>query len=145
TPVAMVEDDDHNLFVTFSSAIARIKNGDVKELTVRDGLPQAGSCWSLARDTKGHIWLSKGNQVLIFQGGHFETVAQFNTASIQLACRRTGGIWICADRQLFTVGEDRFLKTIGAFTTGKSLVNPTTLLEDRNGGVWIGTERNGLF
>jgi signal transduction histidine kinase/ligand-binding sensor domain-containing protein len=145
TVTAMTEDDDGGLFVAFGLKVVRIKNGQVKEFTAPDGLPD-GICSSLIRDTDGRVWLAKGAEVGVLKGDHFEKLLAFNTGrAVRLAAAKSGGIWVCVNDQLFTCNDKGVLGKISEFGVKNSLPRPTVLLEDQCGCVWIGTRRNGLF
>jgi signal transduction histidine kinase/ligand-binding sensor domain-containing protein len=145
TVTAMVEDKDGGLFVAFGLEVVRIINGQEKKFTAQDGMPD-GTCSSLIKDTNGLVWLAKGTNVAVLRGDHFKTMLSFNTRRpLQLATAKSGGIWVCSNDQIFTCDDKGGLKRVGTFGDKSSLPRPTVLLEDRDGYVWIGTRRNGLY
>ena len=139
----IVEAWDNSFYVTWGDVLVRIKNGQLKEFTAKDGIPD-GSCSSLVKDTKGRVWLSKGTQVGVMQDDHFEKMIAPNLGSARLTAAQSGGIWICSDTELFAYGNDGVLRKVGTYGENPSFKS-NALLEGRDGSVWIGTRRKGLF
>jgi signal transduction histidine kinase/ligand-binding sensor domain-containing protein len=142
---AMVEDNDGSLLVAFGPEVFRVRNKAVQRLKAESGLP-TGICFSMIRDTRGQIWIAKGSQVGILRNDQFEKSFTFRTErALCLAPGKSGGVWICVNDQLLFCDEKGELKEMGSYGTKNSLPRPTSLLEVRDGSVWIGTRRNGLF
>jgi signal transduction histidine kinase/ligand-binding sensor domain-containing protein len=145
SPQAMVEDGEGGIWITYhGDAVCRIKDGVVTRFTPQDGLPERYDC-TLARDNQGRIWFAKNGQAGLFRHGRFETLISTVGRDVRLARARAGGIWLCSGRELFKVDDSGTLQSMGTFKSNTPGTDPTALLEDKNGAVWIGTATSGLF
>src|SRR5271170_1230364 len=144
----LTEDADGALWITYRGGVAcRLKDGNILKFSATNGLPEWSQC-SLACDDQGQLWFAKGGEIGIFHDGHFESRFQIasETTTLLLAQARGGGLWICAGPELFKLDSPNSRpKEIGAFHPELTDAQPTALLEDRDGGVWIGTSDSGLF
>lgn len=141
----LTEDGLGALWLTFNrGTVCRIQNGQTTQFTENEGWP-AASVASLARDNQGRIWFAKAGQVGRFQNGRFETVLRLPRSSARVAGARDGGVWIAVGTQLCRCVEGGRLRTVGEFQPHQADEEPTALLEDRSGAVWIGTKASGLF
>lgn len=142
---SLTEDADGGLWITYhDGAVCRISNGKSQHFGLAQGLPNGSVC-SFALDVHGQLWFAKGGEFGKFQDGHFTSLLllEGNALSTRLAAASDGGIWICTGAKLFKYRDNGELKELGAFhVTGMEL---PVLLEDRNGGVWIGTSDSGLL
>lgn len=149
-PQALAEDKDGALWVGYfgspwtgySSAVYRIKNGQVTQIGAMQGVP-SGNFHSLISDDSGNIWLAKGRDICVFRNGQFQRVAHAYVTQC-LAATHTNAVWFVSGTDLFTCNADGVVEDYGAF---KNSSDPDTLalLEDHTGAVWIGTDGNGLF
>ncbi|HTB81242.1 MAG TPA: two-component regulator propeller domain-containing protein [Opitutaceae bacterium] len=146
----LIEDDEGAVWIVYGgSNLCRLKDGQITRFNKTNGLavtPRAGC--SIARDSQGHIWLATGGELDRFHDGHFETVLQIGTPStpLRLASARAGGLWICAGLQLFKYSSEKEKPVeVGTLQPDQPSTEPTMLLEDHQGAVWIGTSSSGLF
>src|SRR5262249_54990897 len=116
--------------------------------TAKDGLPETGVCW-LATDREGMLWFARGNHVGRFRDGRFHVLENFGTSEVRIAPARSGGIWICAGQQILKFDEGAEASELGRImpdrTGSRAGFEPSVLLEDREGAVWIGAASAGLF
>ena len=141
----MVEDGEGAIWITYhGSVVCRIKDGKVTRFAEQDGLPARLDC-ALTTDNKGRVWFAKDGQIGMFQNGHFETLVKTLDRNARLAAASTGGVWICSGRELFKCDDIGKLQSCGTFTPESPGTDPTVLLEDQNGAVWIGTATSGLI
>lgn len=139
---SLTEDGEGGLWVKTrgGNTISRIQNGQVTEL------PMAGSYRSVAADCRGRIWYVRNGEVGVFRNGGLAALAQLGkTGSGRLTGARAGGVWICLGSELFRVEEGKAAVACGQFKTESAAAEPLAMLEDRGGGVWIGTSDSGLF
>lgn len=143
---SLVETGDA-LWITYRGGIiCRLKNDVVRRFTTADGLPEWNSI-SLAEDNHGQLWFAKGGKFGAFQNDRFHprfTLSEPLTM-IQLAPARDGGLWICAGVKLLKFDGHHKPKPLGEFHPAMASAEPTVLLEDKRGGLWIGTSDSGLF
>lgn len=148
---SMAIDGEGGLWVSYSSGklICYHPDGKVQVFTPRDGLPGGGGvCW-LASGRDGILWFAKGSRVGVFRDGRFNVLENFGSAALQIAPARSGGIWICVNQRIlkFDQGVETMElgKIIPAEVRDRSGLEPTVLLEDRSGAVWVGTISAGLY
>jgi ligand-binding sensor domain-containing protein/signal transduction histidine kinase len=141
----MVEDKDGAIWITYhGNVVCRIKDGRVTRFTSRDGLPERSDC-ALTVDQLGRIWFAKDGQVGRFETNHFNVLNKSLGQNTRLAPSSAGGIWICSGRELFKCDDSGAITSAGTFRPDVLGTDPTSLLEDRSGAVWVGTAADGLF
>jgi len=148
---SMAVDGKGDLWVTYSrgKVIRYSHDGKVDAFTVKDGLPSGDNiCW-LASGRDGTLWFAKGSRVGVFRNGQFHVLENFGSPALRIAAAHSGGVWICAGQQIlkFDEGADTFKlgEIIPDKAVGRSSFEPSVLLEDRDGAVWVGTQAAGLF
>ncbi len=145
TAQTMLEGDDGTLWISYlGGALCAFKDNRGLVLDNKQGFSW-GPVSSVAKDTKGRIWLARNGQVGIFSDGHFHPVGQLRSRSVRLAAAHSGGVWLCGGSQLQYLDEGEPLRTAGGFAVENSASAPSVLLEDSRGAVWVGTSYDGLF
>ncbi|MDR3458890.1 MAG: two-component regulator propeller domain-containing protein [Verrucomicrobiae bacterium] len=143
--LGMVEDGEGAVWITYhGNVVCRIKDGSVTRFGEADGLPARYDC-ALARDNQGRIWFVKDGQFGVFRKGRFEIFNKTLGRNVRLAGAADGGIWVCSGRELFKSDGDGNLKSLGICKSDVSTADPTCLVEDKTGAVWIGMAASGLF
>src|SRR5260370_2545071 len=105
--------------------------------------PSAGS--SLATDAQGSLWFAKGNSIGVFRDGKFQTLPSLEEPVSCIGRRQSGGIWVCAGKRLLKFEEGHPPQEWARLEHGADTIEPRTVIEDRDGAVWIGTAGSGLF
>jgi ligand-binding sensor domain-containing protein/signal transduction histidine kinase len=151
TQQSLAMDGKGDLWVTYSTGkvVRYTHDGKVDTFTSKNGLPGgAGICW-LASGRDGTLWFAKGSQVGVFRDGRFNVLENFSSAAVRIAAARSGGIWICAGQQILKFDEGGETVKLGEIIPDnvgdRSIFDPSVLLEDREGAVWVGTVAAGLF
>ena len=142
SPYELASDQAGALWLGYSDSIYRTLNGEVVRFTAANGVP-AGNFHSLNSDGAGNIWLAKGNQITCFQDGKFQPITRVEGVQC-MAASHTNMVWLVANGHLFSCDMEGSLRDFGAVQIAPN-VRALALLEDRNGGVWIGTDGAGLF
>ena len=151
TQHSMAMDGNGDLWVSYSTGkvIRYTHDGRVDIFTSKNGLPGGvGICW-LASGRDGILWFAKGSQVGVFRNGQFNVLENFGSPELRIAAARSGGIWVCAGQQILKFDEGVETFKLGEIIPdeigGHSSFEPSVLLEDREGAVWVGTVSGGLF
>jgi ligand-binding sensor domain-containing protein/signal transduction histidine kinase len=143
---SLTEDGERALWVSYyEGVVCRIKDGEVRQFTVQDGLPATGHVCSFTLDRAGRLWFSKGGQIGVLRNQRFETLFTVKNPWSRLGRSSDGSIWICSGYHLYQYDDRRKLREIGAFAAEHPNAGPSVILEDSNGAVWIGTSDSGLF
>jgi ligand-binding sensor domain-containing protein len=141
---SMGEDDAGNLWIAYNrGTVMRLANNRVEDFTSKNGLPAEGVCY-FASDRSKRLWFAKNGQVGLLRGGKFVTLLNLVSHIIQVAPARTGGIWICAGQKVLKFNEGMEPVTLAQLPKTRATAEPTALLEDNEGAVWVGTP-DGLF
>jgi signal transduction histidine kinase/ligand-binding sensor domain-containing protein len=141
----LVEDAEDAVWVAYiGGRICRIKDGKVTNMDAAQALPW-GRAGSVAVDTQGRVWLARGGEVGILHDEHFDALQHVQRVATRLAPSSHGGIWACSGQELLYCQVESVSKSMGEFHTDRASVEPTVLLEDHTGAVWIGTSYGGLF
>ena len=141
-PRDVVEAGDGTLWVScHGGGIYSIKNGQVKYIYRSSGLPGGLSIPSLTVDNDGQVWFCKNGAFGKIIDGHFKTLAQLGDSHACLAPARDGNIWMCTASTLYKYRQGEKPEVISKFGGN----DPSALLEDRQGTLWVGTYDSGLF
>jgi signal transduction histidine kinase/ligand-binding sensor domain-containing protein len=143
---SMAEDGEGNLWVSYTrGTVVRLdKTGKVEYFGATNGLPASGAC-VLTCDRNGQLWFAKNGRIGVFRDGKFIVLATLSPHFTGIAPARAGGIWICSGSRVLRLNEGAdpvLLDELPSVPTG---AEPTAVLEDREGAVWVGTSANGLF
>jgi len=138
---AITEDVAGGVWMPVGDAFCRIRGEQVDRFGAEEGLPTGGYPW-LATDARGQLWFARGSQVGVFREGRWQTLLTLDSSPVRFVAARAGGLWICTATQVlhFTEGgEPRQIARLPRRTKVRAM------LEDRTGGLWIGTAADGLL
>lgn len=142
----LVEDGDGGLLIAYQNGLVfRWHAGRLVQLDETHGLPRARGRCAFATDATGNLWFAKDGVVGIFREGSFQTLLRLDQPVIRLAPARAGGVWICSHLQLLHYAEGGTVQEIGRVPATNREAQPSALLEDRDGALWVGTTISGLF
>ena len=141
---ALAEDGD-SLWISYKEGlVCHLRHGQGHVLKASEGAP-FGSVCSFATDGAGRLWYAKDGQFGIAQNDHFEPQYAISRAPTCLSPSHDGGIWICAGARLLKFNGHDAPRIVAQFHPDMPRTEPTVMIEDRNGGVWVGTSDNGLL
>ena len=140
----MVEAGDGTLWALLHGQGRIIREGKVMNFPAAETLAP-GPFTSLGCDLDGNIWWVKGGDLGVYRENKFQPLARVGGNPIQLAGAKGGGIWICTAGHLFHCSAQGAMEDRGEFARDRSPGDPTALLEDSEGAVWIGAAFGGLF
>lgn len=141
-------------------ALVHFEEASSKVYTNLDGL-SANDIEKLGRDTDGHIWAAANSRLRRFSDGHWDTIAQSIPMSwpwheIVLQQAVGGGLllaeplrgsWQNYGGQVRRLKDGQWTGPFEPtpFERGSPRSIVTSLLEDRMGRMWIGTQSGGLY
>ena len=146
---AILEDPDGDLWLGTEGGLDRLRGGKITAIvhyTTRDGLP-ADHVNALLRDREGALWVGTwGGGVARFSGGRFERYGRDDGLAgpyVNVLYQGRGKpVWIGTTDGLSVFAGGRM--TDATRTRGMPAA-VEAVYEDRDGNVWIGTRRDGLF
>jgi signal transduction histidine kinase/ligand-binding sensor domain-containing protein len=151
TQRSMAVDGAGRLWVSYTSGklICYLPDGKVQAFTTKDGLPGGGGvCW-LATARDGTLWFAKGGRVGIFRDNAFHVLENFGVSPVQIAPAHSGGVWVCAGQRVLKFDPGTETVELGRIVRpdlqDRAPLDPTVLMEDRSGAVWVGTLSAGLY
>jgi signal transduction histidine kinase/ligand-binding sensor domain-containing protein len=144
-PMAAVEGQEGSAWIGYYDGFAyRIANGNITCFSTDEGLTGVGYC-RLASDRNGRLWFANAGRVGLFRDGKFIPLLTLTNQPLCIAPARHEGIWICSGVHLLHYNGTGEPKELARLPTNSSTAEPTALLEDREGALWIGTTADGLF
>ena len=141
---SLFEDDEGDLWIgTEDAGLTRYHNGVFTTYTIQDGLPHNRIIAIWGDEPRGILILT-GNGLAHWRHDQFLPYQTPTGISIDQSCYRTqsGAFWCPDATGLHRIKDDK----ISTYTIrdGLSSVYVTTVYEDRQGSVWIGTANAGL-
>lgn len=141
-PFRIVQNRDGSILVSYVNGfVSRIAGGQVTTYTKENGLPGARPCW-LARDGTGQVWFAQADRIGVVRGDEFVQLTNVPGA-VHICPARAGGIWIFDGSDFFKYAAGGELVKLPAVKAPPS--GAEVMLEDRTGGLWIGTRGSGLL
>ena len=156
----IVEDRQGNLWLGTRGGLVRFTDGRFTTVTTRDGLPD-NLVHAIFEGRDGSVWVGTGaGGVARFRSGHvttFTTADGLPSNTVRALLEdRAGGLWAGTDRGVARLepatAHDQTTNSVPrprrfiAYTTRDGLSDTVvrSLLEDREGNVWVGTNTGGL-
>ena len=128
------------------STISMVVGPDLVARTLPE-ITGSGNIVALSENTD-HLWAAtdSGKMVLV----HGDDTQWFSPAvpgdvRVLLSDRQGAGVWIGTTRGLWRMGEDGGRVRPVTLRPGRASLEVSTLLEDREGSLWVGTWGAGLF
>lgn len=138
---SITDDDEGRIWIAHRNKIFRVHDRQITSFKI----PVSTASYNqpkLLADNLGQIWLTNLGKVKVFQKGQFRLVAHFAGASLRMAKSKRTGIWVTVDSSLKFLDSNQQLQPICSLP---ELSRVTSLMEDREGAVWICTQNEGLF
>jgi len=142
----LLPDRDSSLWIGTRFGLCHLKNGIVRVYSTRDGLSH-NDIRSLCFDENRNLWIgTNGGGINIFSQGKFSRYAAFGKTVSQniftLYRDSGGGIWIGTNSGLYMMKDGR----VSGITSSEGLSGNiiTSVFEDREHTIWVGTEGSGL-
>lgn len=132
-------------FTTNNGHLGRFQDGQITADPVRWGL-KGFYCKTVARDGD-RLWLGSDHGLLVWQDGKFTAEPAAEPLKLprfdMMTPSKTGGFWVAANQRVQKVREGKLSADFGPYPWSKGAI--TTIHEDRNGEVWVGTYGSGLL
>ena len=112
----------------------------------QNGLP-ANGVKAIAQTKDGYLWLGTAQGLIRFDGVEFKLAEMpespfFWTADVTcLASSQNGGLWFGLYRNAFGFHKDEASSYLGRWNWGGKDLNLQSLLESKDGALWIASER----
>ena len=143
------EDSDGNLWIGFyDGALARYRDGVFRLFGAAEGLP-AGAVQALYVDHSLRLWLAKSSglsRILDANSANprFELIAAGNVRAVTED--RWGRLFLCTYSGIERLNpEDRTATYYTAADGGLAMNDPSCVLRDRAGTIWMGSAHHGLM
>ena len=157
---AFVEGQDGTLWLVRSrirdqkGPLCNVKDGSVRCYGAAEGI-RCPYATALAQDRQGRFWMGDSQGVCIWKAGGNQYFPLQNKTFLNLeavaafAARQDGSVLVGyshrgADFGLQSIASDRSVPFVADGIDGAKLV-VSALLVDRNGGIWVGTEHDGIY
>ncbi len=121
--------------------VFRVNEGVVTSYAEAEGVPPGGRVL-VCSSGEGTIWCCTSAGIARFDGKAFVAVEDTGPGEKQIATRAAGGVWAISGTRVLAYADD------GAVSAALHVEVPNAtncLLEDRDGGLWMGTRSAGLF
>jgi len=146
TVLGMIADRHDNLWIAGSlGLIERSPLGDIRKFDAHNGLPDSfvRAVWE---DRDGNIWAGTNGGIARLEGERFVSPAGGGSDLDLVRCLfedREGDLWVGAANGLSRLRDDVF--AVYGRTEGLPSDEPNTVLQDRNGRIWVGFHDSGLM
>lgn len=134
-------DHEGGVWVAYPAQLRRIFNGVVEKIGLSPEMEGVAPS-AFATDAAGHLWLARGPHLAVWREQQLQAVATLPFADAVLARRAGRGLWICGGGQLYRFSETEQLVAVAPLPMR---VQPTCMLEDEAGVLWVGTLTEGLL
>jgi len=139
------ESREHVLFVGADNFIYRIeKDGEATTLQKNTGWVN-----DFLEDQNGRIWIAAAHSLFLYNDGHIAAEFPTKTATstiTALAEDRQHRLWTAAADGLYRLDPSTMVSGTGfhPFRQAEASGHETSIVEDKDGNLWIGTETSGL-
>lgn len=144
-PTSLVEDATGTLWASYhNGVIYRVQGAKAENVSTAPGFPRGRASVIFATDSAGQVWWTKNRVLGTVQEGRFKAVASIPEGGVCMVAASHGGLWLSIGAALYRF-EGGTLKSCGEFLAHPDGFAPTAVLESRDGAVWIGMRRVGLY
>lgn len=100
----------------------------------------------LVRDVQGTLWFAQGNAYgQLVEGATTNVTTTSQNPSVVLCASRDGGMWLITGTTLQKIPPPESRQTVLTLPSPLKPNQVPVLFEDREGNLWIGSQREGVF
>jgi len=126
--------------------LLRMSSGQFLASSTNWGL-EGAAVQAIATDITGRLWVGTERELAFWEEGRFvntwEQPREPKFPVDGLAPSRCGGMWVAGNGRIRRFEEGKWVADYGAYPWSKGVLS--AMLEDRQGQVWAGVYRSGLF
>lgn len=137
----ITEDQQNRIWIAYSRWICLIEGEQITRFGAKQGVPQINES-NVICDIDDNIWLASGSKLKLLNQDEFIKITDFKNSPIKVAPSRDTGLWITHESKLIHFKSPDQQTTIANLPPNTEV---TTLMEDNEGAVWVGTRQKGLF
>jgi len=137
----ITEDHHGGLWIAYSNQACLVEGDKVTRFTRKQGIPSSRQP-AIVSDIDGNIWLSSDSKLGQIRDHKYHPIKDFAEASIKITSSRNSGLLLTLDSELFHFKSPDQQTLITKLPPD---IEVTTLVEDSNDAIWIGTRNQGLF
>ena len=131
---------------TSQQEVFRWNEADRKRFPRGETLPATRGRFHFAVDPAGQLWMGGSEFLGRYLDGRFVPWPEVMGTNVVIASSRAGGVWLWSSDALKKWEDGKFvLKNAGPEWVALARHSVQFMLEDREGHLWIGTRRKGLF
>ncbi len=139
--VGFADDGKGETWLAFGGHVCRIAGARAEELALPDGVDGGGRA-SLVTDSDGVVWCAHNGVVGVLAAGRFTPHYRLEGSDVFLTAAKKGGLWACVGSRVLRLRDGAVSTAWAELPTDARVIS---LLEDRTGVVWAGTQSQGLF
>jgi signal transduction histidine kinase/ligand-binding sensor domain-containing protein len=141
---SLFREEDGVFWIVFSDLEAwRWRHGFIEKFPVSSMKPFR-SAVSFARDQQSNVYVARGLGVELYQSGNLISLASIPIRPTMICASQTGGLWLATAEALSKFEDGKITMEVTPPPWPEKSM-PSTLLEGRDGVLWIGTSGHGLL
>lgn len=130
------------------SELVRWENGTVRRYGAAEGFSRRVNRVSFATDGDGRTWVASAEFLRVFERGEPIAAQPLPDGAVSgalVAPARSGGVWISSSDRLMKWDRGQLTVVCGGTDWPARRSGVEALFEDRQGNLWIGSRRHGIF
>lgn len=138
------EDSTGAIWISYTGGLLeRIQHGKISIFGKTEGFG-TNTCW-VEVDDANQVWASSGQNLQVWRGDRFVTVATLPSPPGSLCAAHGGGVWVTCGMKLFRFDEKAGLVETATFPGTGVPASIWRLFEDRQQRLWAGTFGGEVF
>lgn len=138
----MTEDAQGGVWMVYPGYLRRVREGRVEAVALPEGGESDLTHVSACTDFRGNFWYARGNSLGEWHAEGWTNRLQFDGAISAVSGGVSSNLWVAAGKHLYRVAPGREPVAVAEWPQDFTV---RVMLEDRQGGLWVGTAGQGLF